>query len=290
MEIHLVQQVANQCAIALRQARLYEAAQMQVKELERLNQLKDDFLSTISHELRTPIASMKMVLELLMAVADQGCNLVEGMTNTSAQDNRVVQYFQVLQEECDRELALVEDLLSLQHVEAGTYTTQRIPINLQDLIPYLVEPFEIRTQNQQQTLQVNLAPDLPSIYSDPQSINRIITELLSNACKYTPAGETISISVSITPEVTASVSTHSLQVNISNTGAGIAPEELPRIFDKFYRIPNNDPWKHGGTGLGLALVKKLVEKMGGAITVDSRNQITCFRVDLPLENEDVWQR
>lgn len=290
MEIHLVQQVANQCAIALRQARLYEAAQMQVKELERLNQLKDDFLSTISHELRTPIASMKMVLELLMAVADQGCNLVEGMTNTSAQDNRVVQYFQVLQEECDRELALVEDLLSLQHVEAGTYTTQRIPINLQDLIPYLVEPFEIRTQNQQQTLQVNLAPDLPSIYSDPQSINRIITELLSNACKYTPAGETISISVSITPEVTASVSTHSLQLNISNTGAGIAPEELPRIFDKFYRIPNNDPWKHGGTGLGLALVKKLVEKVGGAITVDSRNQITCFRVDLPLENEDVWQR
>lgn len=282
MEIHLVQQVANQCAIALRQARLYEAAQAQVRELERLNQLKDDFLSTISHELRTPIASMKMIIDLLTTVTDRGRNLIEEISKSSPEDNKVVQYFKVLEEECDRELALVEDLLSLQHIEAGTYATQPIPINLQDLIPHLIEPFETRTQNQQQTLQVNLASDLPSLNLDPRSITRIITELLSNACKYTPAGETISISASMTQDTTGTSPAKYLQLTVVNTGVEIAPEELSRVFDKFYRIPNNDPWKYGGTGLGLALVKKLVEQMDGTIQLESMNNCTRFMVHLAV--------
>ncbi|PSB14311.1 histidine kinase [filamentous cyanobacterium CCP2] len=285
-EIHLVQQVANQCAIALRQARLYEAAQAQVKELKRLNQLKDDFLSTISHELRTPIASMKMVIKLLTTVTNQGQNFIDEISKSSAQDNKVVQYFKVLQEECDRELALVEDLLSLQHIEAGTYTTQPIPVNLQDLLPHLIEPFESRTQHQQQTLQVNVAPDLPTLDLDSRSFNRVVTELLSNACKYTPAGKTISISANVIQNTTATNPVSYLEITITNTGVEIPSEEIPRIFDKFYRIPNNDPWKHGGTGLGLALVKKLVEQMNGRITVKSENNQTCFIVQLALISAD----
>lgn len=283
-EIHLVQQVANQCAIALRQAHLYEAAQAQVKELTRLNQLKDDFLSTISHELRTPIASMKMVIRLLSTVTNEGKNLIEEIAKSSAQDNKVVQYFQVLQDECDRELALVEDLLNLQHVEAGTYTTQAIPINLRDLLPHLIEPFEARTQHQQQTLQVDIAPNLPTLNLDSRSFSRVVTELLSNACKYTPAGETISISARIAQDKTVTPLANSLQLTIINTGVEIASEELPRIFDKFYRVPNNDPWKHGGTGLGLALVKRLVEQMDGLIIVESANNQTCFEVHLVMSD------
>jgi signal transduction histidine kinase/DNA-binding response OmpR family regulator len=283
-EIHLVQQVANQCAIALRQARLYEAVQAQVKELERLNQLKDDFLSTISHEMRTPIASMKMVLKLLNTVTDKGHNFIAEISKSPAQDNKVVQYFKVLQDECDRELALVEDLLSLQHVEAGTYTSQPISINLQELLPHLIEPFESRTQHQQQTLQVNIAPDLPTLNLDSRSFNRVVTELLSNACKYTPVGETISVSARVTQDKTATPPTNYLQLTIINTGVEIAPKELSRVFDKFYRIPNNDPWKHGGTGLGLALVKKLVEQMGGSIIVESANNQTSFEVHLVISD------
>jgi signal transduction histidine kinase/DNA-binding response OmpR family regulator len=282
IEIHLVQQVANQCAIALRQARLYEAAQAQVIELQHLNELKDDFLSTISHELRTPIASMKMVLKLLTSITDQGRSLIEELSKSSAQSSKVTQYFKVLQEECDRELALVEDLLSLQHVEAGTYVSQPMSINLQDLIAHLIEPFEARTQNQQQILKINLDPNLPTLTVDPQVITRIITELVSNACKYTPAGETISISASISDHITTGPSAHLLQFTIANTGVEIPPDELSRIFDKFYRVPNNDPWKHGGTGLGLALVKKLVEQMSGTIQVESANQQTCFTVQLAV--------
>jgi signal transduction histidine kinase/DNA-binding response OmpR family regulator len=284
-EIHLVQQVANQCAIALRQARLYEAAQAQVRELERLNKLKDDFLSTISHELRTPIASMKMVIKLLTSVTNQGQNLIEEISKSPVQENKVVQYFKVLQDECDRELALVEDLLSLQHIEAGSYTTQPIPINLRDLLPHLIEPFESRTQHQQQTLQVNIAPDLPTPNLDSRSFNRVVTELLSNACKYTPAGETILISASIAQEMTATSPIRCLQLVIANTGVEIANDELSHVFDKFYRIPNNDPWKYGGTGLGLALVKKLVEQMEGKIWVESSNNMTQFIVQLSLVSE-----
>lgn len=284
IEIHLVQQAATQCAIALRQARLYEAAQVQVKELERLNQLKDDFLSTISHELRTPISSMKMVLKLLTTLTEQGHTLMAELSKSSQDnpDNTVVQYFKVLQEECDRELALVEDLLSLQHIEAGTYTTQPVPIALQDFLPHLIEPFEARAQNQQQTLQISIDPNLPFLNLDSRSFNRIITELLSNACKYTPAGGTISISATMTQDETTTPSAHSLQLTVINTGVEIASEELPRIFDKFYRIPNNDPWKHGGTGLGLALVKKLVEQLGGEITAESVNNQTCFHVHIKM--------
>lgn len=282
-EVHLVEQAANQCAIALRQARLYEAAQAQVKELERLNQLKDDFLSTISHELRTPIASMKMVLRLLTTVTDQGQNLMSELAKPSNQPSKVVQYLEILHEECDRELALVDDLLSLQHAEAGTYTSQPVLVNLQDLLPHLIEPFDSRAKTHGQTLQINLAPDLPALSLDLLSFNRIITELLSNACKYTPAGESISLAATITQDSSTTNLRNYLKITITNTGVEIAAAELSRIFDKFYRIPNNDPWKHGGTGLGLALVKKLVEQMDGAIQVESKNNQTCFTVQLHVE-------
>lgn len=279
MEINLVQQVANQCAIALRQARLYEAAQAQVKELERLSQLKDDFLSTISHELRSPIASMKTVLRLLTTETDDGRNLAQAISESAYQGKRIVQYFQILQEECDREIALIEDLLSLQHIEAGIHTVQATPLDLQKLIPRLVEPFESRAQHQQQTLQVAISPDLPSLNLDPGCLNRTVTELLTNACKYTPAGETIFLSVSVTQDSAVNLDRH-LELKVINTGVEIAAEEIPHVFDKFYRIPNNDPWKYGGTGLGLALIKNLIEKMGGTIEVESANHQTCFIVRL----------
>ncbi|MGG6296307.1 response regulator [Leptolyngbya sp. AN02str] len=283
MEMNLVQQVANQCAIALRQARLYEAAQAQVQELQRLNQLKDDFLNTISHELRTPIASMKMVLNLLTTLIQEPQDLAEPASVASIRDIKIVQYLQVLEEECDRELALVEDILSLQHIEAGIYTVQPTPLYLQDFIPHLIEPFEARAQNQQQKLEISIAPNLPSLNLDPKSITRIMTELLTNACKYTPANETISVSVMMSH---MKISTHlvdCVQFVVTNTGTEIKAKELTCIFDKFYRIPSNDPWKHGGTGLGLALVKKLVEQMNGQISVESTAALTMFTIQIPVE-------
>ncbi|MBD1926157.1 GAF domain-containing protein [Trichocoleus sp. FACHB-90] len=274
LEIRLVQQVANQCAIAIRQARLYQATRVQVKELEKVNQLKDDFLSTVSHELRTPISNMKMAVEMLEDIILQPNNSFGNATQENPDNSQSLIYFEMLNEECEREINLINDLLQLQQVNAGLYPLERIDIELQHWIPYVIEPFEQRTKNQQQILQVEIPEELPILYSDSFSLERIITELVNNACKYTPPGEKITVAVR---EVAGMI-----QISVSNSGIEIPESELPRVFDQFYRIPSNDRWKHGGTGLGLALVQKLITYLGGSVQVESKSGNTCFLVELPI--------
>jgi signal transduction histidine kinase/DNA-binding response OmpR family regulator len=293
IEINLVQQVANQCAIALRQARLYEASLAQVQELQRLNQLKDDFLNTITHELRSPVANMKMMIQLLMAFFQQGEELIQKLSQSFLDEHQIVEYLNLLNQDCNYELKLIEDILLLQHLEAGTHPQQLITINLRDLIGHIIEPLAIKIKNHQQTFTVNLVPDLPIIEIDSFSLSRIITELINNACKYTPPGENISLSANVVEcETVFSDNIFPLsfgkgsfiQLIVTNTGITIPSEELPRIFDKFYRIHGSYPCKNGSTGLGLALVKKLVEHLNGDIFVESLNNITQFTVRFPLTN------
>ncbi|MFE1747263.1 GAF domain-containing protein [Coleofasciculus sp. H7-2] len=274
LEIRLLQQVANQCAIAIRQARLYQASLAQVNELEKLNQLKDDFLSTVSHELRTPVSNMKMAIQMLEVIMEKQCDWYDEITSQKVEDHPIYRYFELLNDECNREMNLINDLLQLQQLNAGAHPLEKTSIHLQDWIPHIVEPFEQRTQKYQQILQVNIPEELPLLVSDPFSLARILTELLNNACKYTPPEEKITVAVYVKSE--------KLQIEVSNSGIEIPTNELSRIFDKFYRIPSNDPWKHGGTGLGLALVQKLVAYLGGSIKVESTSKKTCFLVELPI--------
>lgn len=273
LEIRLVQQVANQCAIALRQARLYQAVQHQVETLEHLNQLKDDFLSTVSHELRTPMASIKMATQMLELSFQ---NLVLPM----AERTPIQRYLQILQDECDRETHLINDLLDLCRLDSGTEPLQLTTMNLSMWMMHITESFVDRTRNQHQFLVFNLPADLPPLTADFSYLQRILTELLNNACKYTPAGESISLAVEFHPGANGCPYPY-FEIRITNTGVAISPTECDRIFDKFYRIPNNDPWKHGGTGLGLALVKKLVEQMHGSIQVKSNDNAVTFCLQLP---------
>lgn len=106
-------------------------------------------------------------------------------------------------------------------------------------------------------------------------LERTIGELIHNACKYTPPGGAIAVQATATPTV--------IQITVTNTGSEIPAAELPYIFDKFYRVPSGDRWKHGGTGLGLTLVKRRVELLGGAITVASQSMQTCFTVEFPWQ-------
>jgi signal transduction histidine kinase len=121
---------------------------------------------------------------------------------------------------------------------------------------------------------VDIPADLPDLLTDPSTLSRILTELLNNACKYTPPTGVIT--------VTAHRLAEQLVLSINNSGVEIAASERDRIFDKFYRIPNSDPWKHGGTGLGLALVKRLVEQLGGTIQVASSAGQTTFSLQLAI--------
>ncbi|NJO43383.1 MAG: response regulator [Cyanobacteria bacterium CRU_2_1] len=276
LETRLVKQVANQCAIAIRQARLHQAAQAQVKELERLNQLKDDFLSTVSHELRSPMANIQIAVQLLDNLASQ---VKEQYGDTVLQNPNYAKgltYLQIIKAECDQEINLINDLLDLQRLEVGDQPVDLVPIDLKEWLPHLIQPFLERAQQRQQNLQFHLAPDLSPIDSHPNSLNRILSELLHNACKYTPPGEEITLSVNFHP------SFNIFQFSVTNTGVEISLEEQDRIFDKFYRVSNGDRWKQGGTGLGLALVKRIVESLNGSIQVTSYDLQTCFTVQLPF--------
>ncbi len=265
-EIRLVLLVANQCAIALRQARLYRAAQAQVEELERLNRLKDDFLSTVSHELRTPIANIRVATQMLEIAFSQ----VEIGQPGNPALSRLHQYMKILKDESRREKSLIDDLLDLSQIEQRSDSLTLTDIALQTYLPTIAASFVERCQSQNQQLTIDCPEAMPLLTIDQSRLNRVITELLNNACKYTPSGETIQVIATATPQL--------IEIWVSNSGVEILADERDRIFEKFYRIPNQDPWRHGGTGLGLALVQGLVQQMGGAIRVESGPGTTTFIV------------
>ncbi|MGI0486636.1 response regulator [Pantanalinema rosaneae CENA516] len=274
LEIQLVQQVANQCAIAIRQARLYQTAQTQVLELERLNHLKDDFLSTVSHELRSPISNMRLAIQMLERFMGEGRDQRDRSGVNNADATKGFTYLKILRNECEREIGLINDLLDLQRLEAGYQRSNQDLIQPSELITEVAELYQQRAQERQQQLVITIPPDLPEIISDLSSLKRVLSELLTNACKYSPPGGTITIH--------AQMQFPHLQISVSNSGVEIPTQELARIFDKFYRIPSGDPWKQGGTGLGLALVQRLVNHLHGTIQVSSSAGQTCFRVDLDI--------
>ena len=260
LEIQLLQQVASQCAIAIRQARLYEASNQQVTELAKLNQLKDDFLKTISHELRAPMSSIQLAVQTMETLLQSKKNL-----RKSPVFKRVLQIFN---QSCNRQKQLVDDLITLCYIDAKAKTVQPESINLNLWVQDLSQLYLKLIENQKQQLILDFSEQELNIFTDPIILERIVREILHNACKYTPAGETITIQTEV----------HQSEISlcIINTGVEISVEEQRLIFNQFYRIPNNDPWKYGGTGLGLTLVKKLAEILEISLEVVSANKQTIF--------------
>lgn len=232
----------------------------QIGELRRMSQLKDDFLSTVSHELRTPLTNIRMAIQLL---------------KVSTEEKQRNHYLKILDSECARETELINELLDLQRLESGNQTVQAEIIDFYTWLPEIVEPFYRRAESRQQRISVSVDPNLPCCKSDRASVERIIAELINNACKYTPPNHEIVIAAEwIEPFI---------ELSVSNSGVEIPERERSKIFDRFYRIPKGDRWKQGGTGLGLALVKKLVESLNGEIQVSSQEGWTTFTAKLPLD-------
>lgn len=277
--------LAEERNLALERARQLE---VQMTELDRLNRLKDDFLNTISHELRTPLSNIKMAVRLLEMVLNQR-GLLSPETLSDSQS--MARYLNILQDQCNQELKLINDLLDMRAIDAEAYPLDLTPIQLQDWIPNIVESFTERAQVQQQSLHVRLPTELPVFVSDLSILTRILTELLNNAIKYTPSGEQIVVKVRVVEgtdkgdkgetEVELRSYPSHVQIEVSNSGMELPQEELSRIFEPFYRILKNDPWKHGGTGLGLALVGKLVKCLHGKIEATSDRNWTTFSLEIP---------
>ncbi|MGL5134659.1 MAG: CBS domain-containing protein [Planktothrix sp.] len=258
-----------------------------VEELQQLNILKDDFLSTVSHELRTPLANMKMAIHMLKIVPDS---------------ERGKKYLEILESECMRETNLINDLLDLQRLESSSAPITLENLDLLEWLPNIINPFYSRTQQRNQILNIAYYPYLKTIKTNSNSLERVLAELLNNACKYTPNGGEIFLGIhyqglsnwqELTSEsknkrkkkkqdipLTSPPISDTLQIVIRNQ-AEIPEQELPRIFEKFYRVPNSDPWKQGGTGLGLALVQKLVAQLNGTVQVESSQNLTTFTIEFP---------
>lgn len=257
-----------------------KAVKAQLEEMESLNRLKDEFLSTVSHELRTPLTNMKMAIQMLgikLEKEQQASETYEAV-NDSTKKSKISRYFQILNNECEREISLINNFLDLQRLDtiAKPLVLEKIEVNR--WLERVLELFNARNRNCcKQKLILTIEPNLPAMVCDPFSLERILVELLTNACKFSPLDEQIIVNVKMKSD--------NIQFQVINTGVEIPSVELPRIFDKFYRIPSNDPWKQGGTGLGLALVQKLTKHLGGVIKVESGLLRTCFSVELPFERD-----
>ena len=252
------------------QAKLYEKTRQQMDQLQELNLLKDEFLSSMSHELRTPLTTMSLAIRMLR--------------QPQLPPERRDKYLEILEQECYREIDLINDLLSLQRLESNQSQLQPQTIDLMLLIKELGESFEEKWAKKGLTLAVE-SPARSSLMlnTDPDSLNRILMELLTNAGKYSAPDTTISLGVAHQVEQ----SVNQVVLTLSNTGSGISPSDLTHIFEKFHRGQGVTQKAVRGTGLGLALVKCLVQHLNGTIEVsscpseNSQMSVTCFTLTLP---------
>ncbi|MEO8893149.1 MAG: ATP-binding protein [Coleofasciculaceae cyanobacterium] len=254
------------------QAKLYEKTRQQMNQLQQLNLLKDEFLSSMSHELRTPLTTMSLAIRMLR--------------HPQITQERRDKYLEILEQECNKEIDLISDLLSLQRLESNQSQLQPQNIDLMLLLKDLNESFEKKWASKRLTLTIESPANSLYLHTDPDSLNRILLELLTNAGKYSHPDTTISLQITHPVQP----SKNQLVITLSNTGSGISKSDLTQIFEKFHRGQGVTKKAVQGTGLGLALVKCLVQNLNGTIEVtstpiansDSSNYLTAFTLTLPL--------
>ena len=252
------------------QAMLYEKTRQQVDQLRQLNQLKDEFVDTISHELNTPLTKMKIAIQLL------------GQPNLP--EDKRAKYIQLLEQQCNQEINLIEDLLTLQKLESHKQPLQLQKVDLKTVLQDLTTAFDEKWADKGINLEVDVPWRSLVIQTDPNSVNRIFVELLTNAGKYSAPDTTVYLQAS--QELRDDQPQIVLQLR--NYGAGIPESEISYIFDKFRRGQGVTKQAIQGTGLGLALVKSLVQHLNGTIAVtslpddDSELFETCFTITLPI--------
>lgn len=259
-EIQLAQSVAAQAAIAVQQSRLYQKTRQQAEQLLQLDRQKTEFFQNISHEFRTPLTLMVGPLE--SATAQQ-----EGLTYEESA---------IALRNSRRLLRLVNQLLDLQRLDAGRMQPSFRPCDLREVVSQVVDSFRPYCEKKGLTVITHLSP-CPANYLDLEKFDKVLYNLLSNAMKFTAAGKTITI-------VARPEGDHAL-LEVIDTGIGILPDQIPFLFERFRQAEGSANRSYEGTGLGLALVKELVELHGGQITVESvYGKGTTFSIRLQTGN------
>ncbi|MBR2570140.1 MAG: HAMP domain-containing protein, partial [Paenibacillus sp.] len=231
-------------------------------ELKRYRDNRQEFFANISHELRTPITYLKGYAKVLQ----------DGMVDSEEEQQR---YLEIIHQEALRIEHLVNDLFDLAKMEEGQIDLYKEWVNLEELLEEAMRRVELSTKDKGISLHLKVQADLPLVYADGMRLEQIVMNLLENAIRYTERGE-IELSISHDDDEVA--------VRVKDSGIGIPQEELEEIFERFHRVEKSRSREHGGSGLGLSIVKKLVDLHDATIQVQSTLGIgTTFIVRLPRE-------
>ncbi len=230
------------------------------RQVMRSNQSMRDLLANVSHELKTPLTSIQGFSQAM----------VDGEMRT---DDDYREAGRIIHEEAHRMRELVDDLLYLSQMEAGQVTLTRERLHLEELLEAALARFRHRAEERGSTLRYEAAP-LPAIEADGRRLEQVFVNLVDNAIQHSPPGSTVT--------VRAQAANGSVRVTVHNTGSFIAPEDVSRVFERFYQSDSSRVWKGGHAGLGLAIAAEIVEAHGGAIeAASSPEEGTEFRVTLP---------
>jgi two-component system phosphate regulon sensor histidine kinase PhoR len=228
-------------------------------DVKRTDQVRRDFVANVSHELRTPLASLKSVIETL----ESGALEDESATR---------EFLSRAQSEIDRMVQIMEELLELSRIESGEVPMAKEPLDIGDVLARAVERLQLQARRQGVALALDVVAGLPTVVGDAERLERVALNLIHNALKFTPSGGSVRVEA---------LSGHgSVVVRVRDTGVGIAPADLPRVFERFYKVDRARAG--GGTGLGLAIVKHTVEAHGGSVAVESeQGGGSAFSFSLP---------
>ncbi len=266
-DLDFLRGLAGQAAIAIENARLYAAEQQRAIELVRaleqqreLDRLKNEFIQNISHELRTPLAIVRGYAELLDN-GDLGDLPPAQRESISVMARR------------SRMLSkMLDDLLAILAAETNKMVKE--PVDLSQLVETLIAEFQVPAAQAHLTLRADVTSAPSLVPGDPIHLRRVFDNLLSNAIKFTPAGGVVSVRLARTGI--------RLVLEVTDTGIGIPPDQLERVFERFYQVDGSTTRRYGGVGLGLALVKEIIESHGGRVMVESEvGKGSTFRVILP---------
>jgi signal transduction histidine kinase len=247
-DIETLESLAAQAAVAIVNARLFQ---------------QSDLISEMVHEIRTPLSALTATSHILL--------------RPNLSDEQRAEFVQMIQGETSRLATMTTDFLDLAKLESGRMRFAPEPFELKGLIAECVDVVKPQAAGRRVAMHIDVLPDLPSTNSDRGKIKQVLLNLLTNAVKYNKEGGGIFITAQCTEEA--------ICVAVRDTGKGIPPEALPRMFEKFYRVPDSEGMAQG-TGLGLPIAKRIVEVHGGKMTVESEVNVgTTFRFTLPLSHE-----
>ncbi|HLJ33184.1 MAG TPA: HAMP domain-containing sensor histidine kinase, partial [Ktedonobacteraceae bacterium] len=228
-----------------------------VTAIRDANRMKANFLSMITHELRSPLNAINGYLDLALTG-------IAGELNEQQQE-----FVQRARASSEHLYALVEDLLLVSRADSGQIRLNRDITSLQEIVANAVEELELTAKDNNVAINVEVPGDFPHIYADAVRMQQVLRNLMSNALRFTPAAGNVTIASSVVHKMESEEGQNVLELQVCDTGSGIALEHQQRIFERFYQAPQGYAGRSGGQGLGLAIVKMIVELHGGTVTVES---------------------